>query len=135
MSVSKKTMLLCQFVVLTCQVAFAERSDRVDFNSQIRPILSDNCFFCHGPDATHREGGLRLDLKESAFGEGDSGMVAIIPGDPDASEIMQRIKETDPDLHMPKPESGKQLEDTEVALLKRWIEQGADRRNVRPRRE
>ena len=126
MSVSKKTMLLCQFVVLTCQVAFAERSDRVDFNSQIRPILSDNCFFCHGPDATHREGGLRLDLKESAFGEGDSGMVAIIPGDPDASEIMQRIKETDPDLHMPKPESGKQLEDTEVALLKRWIEQGAE---------
>ena len=78
MSVSKKTMLLCQFVILTCQVAFAERSDRVDFNSQIRPILSDNCFFCHGPDATHREGGLRLDLKESAFGEGDSGMVAIV---------------------------------------------------------
>ena len=110
MSLLKKTILCCQFVVLTCQVAIAERSESVDFNSQIRPILSDNCFFCHGPDAAHREGGLRLDQKEAAFGEGDSGMVAIIPGDPDSSEIMQRITETDPELHMPKIESGNQLE-------------------------
>ena len=126
MSLLKKTILCCQFVVLTCQVAIAERSESVDFNSQIRPILSDNCFFCHGPDAAHREGGLRLDQKEAAFGEGDSGMVAIIPGDPDSSEIMQRITETDPELHMPKIESGKQLEDAEIELLRRWIEQGAE---------
>ena len=126
MSLLKKTILCCQFVVLTCQFAVAERSESIDFNSQIRPILSDNCFFCHGPDAAHREGGLRLDQKEAAFGEGDSGMVAIIPGDPDSSEIMQRITDTDPELHMPKIESGKQLEDAEIELLRRWIEQGAE---------
>ena len=102
-----------------------ERSEQVDFATQIRPILSDNCFFCHGPDASHREGGLRLDQVEEAFSEGDSGETAIVPGKPDQSEILQRILSDDPDLRMPKHESGKQLEPDEVALIKRWIEEGA----------
>ncbi len=126
MSVSQKIILCCQWVALTCHFASAESPDRVDFNSQIRPILSDNCFFCHGPDATHREGGLRLDKKQSAFGESDSGMVAVVPGDPDGSEIMQRVMATDSDLKMPKPESGKQLEAKEIELLRLWIQQGAE---------
>jgi len=102
-----------------------ERSEQVDFATQIRPILSDNCFFCHGPDASHREGGLRLDQAEEAFSEGDSGETAIVPGKPDQSELLQRILSDDPDLRMPKHESGKQLEPDEVALIKRWIEEGA----------
>lgn len=126
MSVPFKTYIFCHCIALLCHAAVAETTDRVDFNSQIRPILSDNCFFCHGPDATHREGGLRLDQKEAAFGEGDSGLVAIVPGKPEESEVLQRILETDLDLLMPKPESGKHLNSQEIELLKKWIEQGAE---------
>ena len=126
MSVLQKIYIFCQCMALICPTAMAETSERVDFNSHIRPILSDNCFFCHGPDATHREGGLRLDLKEAALAEGDSGLIAIVPGKPEESELMQRILEPDPDLQMPKPESGKHLSHQEIELLRRWIEQGAE---------
>jgi hypothetical protein len=125
MHVLQKLYLTCHCVIFVCQVATAETNERVDFNSQIRPLLSDNCFFCHGPDATHREGGLRLDQAETAFAAGDSGLVAIVPGKPEESEVLQRVLSGDPDMLMPKPESGKQLSAQEIELLRCWIEQGA----------
>jgi len=99
--------------------------DPVDFNYQIRPILSDRCFLCHGFDAKHREADLRLDTPEGAFAKRKDGQ-AIVPGNPEKSVVWQRIISTDPDFIMPTPESHLTLNDDEKALIKRWIEEGAD---------
>ncbi|MGB4709702.1 MAG: PSD1 and planctomycete cytochrome C domain-containing protein [Fuerstiella sp.] len=98
----------------------------VDFNRDVRPILSNHCFTCHGPDAETREGGLRLDLREAATGAGDSGARAIVPGDVSASEIIRRVTATDPDVHMPPANGPKALDDKQIATLKAWIENGAE---------
>ncbi|MFO0904384.1 MAG: PSD1 and planctomycete cytochrome C domain-containing protein [Pirellulales bacterium] len=103
----------------------AAATPAVDYVRQIRPLLSDRCFRCHGPDADERKGGLRLDLKEAALGKSDSGETAIVPGDLAKSAVMARVLSTDPDLKMPPPDSGKSLSDAEIGLLKAWIEQGA----------
>ncbi|MEK6249074.1 MAG: DUF1549 domain-containing protein, partial [Planctomycetales bacterium] len=116
------------FVLQLCQGAAggAEPAHgKVEFNRDIRPILSDNCFFCHGPDEHHREGGLRLDHFESAMGKGDSGETAIVPGQPDLSELMRRILSNDEDERMPNVNSGKELSEDQISLFQRWIEQGA----------
>ena len=97
----------------------------IDFNQDVRPILSANCFFCHGPDRNHREGGLRLDDRNSAFGAGDSGETAIVPGKPQESEVMRRIHSADPEEQMPHPDAGKTLSPEQIDLLGRWIEEGA----------
>ncbi|TVP97478.1 MAG: DUF1553 domain-containing protein [Planctomycetaceae bacterium] len=98
--------------------------DKVDFASQIRPLLSDACFACHGPDAAHREADLRLDL---AVGDAASPVGgAIVPGDLATSELWHRINSDDPDLVMPPPHTGKRLDDQAIDLIGRWIEQGAD---------
>lgn len=99
--------------------------DPIDFNSQIRPILSNNCFACHGPEEAHREGGFRLDSRDSAFGEADSGAHPIVAGDPAKSELIARIMSTDESLVMPPPESNKSLKPEEIDALRKWIEQGA----------
>src|SRR5690606_6582501 len=97
----------------------------VSFDKQIRPILSDRCYFCHGPDEDFREAGLRLDVREAAI-EDLGGGAAIVPGDPDASLVIQRVTESDEDMLMPPSSSQKpRLSDEEVALLRLWIEQGA----------
>lgn len=93
---------------------------QVEFNRDVRPILSDNCYACHGPDASHREADLRLDLRDEAL---DSG--AIVPGEPDESELIVRILSDDPDEQMPPPESKKTLTDQQKEILQRWVEQGA----------
>jgi hypothetical protein len=77
----------------------------LDVNREIRPLLSRNCFACHGPDEHDRQGGLRLDDRDAAITELDSGETAIVPGKPDASEMVARIRSTDPDLVMPPPSS------------------------------
>lgn len=97
----------------------------VDFGRQIRPLLSRNCFACHGPDEEHREAGLRLDVREIAISKLDSGHAAIVPGKPDASELMRRITSTDPDVRMPPPNSGHDLTAAEIDLIQRWIADGA----------
>ena len=79
------------------------------YNRDVRPILSSNCFACHGADAKHREADLRLDTQEGAHGEGESGDLAIVPGDPDASAIWQRINTTDLDDLMPPSDSHKTI--------------------------
>ncbi len=101
-------------------------SQRVDFNRQILPILSDNCFACHGPDAGQRKAGLRFDLKEGAFARLPSGHQAIVAGKPAASALVERITSSDPESMMPPRKSGKRLSSEQIALLKRWIDEGAD---------
>jgi hypothetical protein len=98
----------------------------VSYNFDIRPILSDNCFACHGPDANKREAGLRLDVAEGAYAKLQDGKgVAIFPGKPEESELYKRITSADPDYQMPTPESHLGLlSENEISLLKKWIEQG-----------
>ena len=98
----------------------------VDFMRDIRPILAQNCFMCHGPDEETREAGLRLDTREGLLGELDSGEHGVVAGDPDASELLQRVTEKDEFARMPPPESGRTLSSREVKLLGRWIRQGAN---------
>ena len=95
------------------------------FNRDVLPILSDNCFACHGPDAPARKAGLRLDMEEGAKAPLPSGAVAVVPGDPLASALLQRITAPDPADRMPPPDSGKVLSETDRATLARWIEAGA----------
>jgi len=102
--------------------------EKVDFNFHIKPILSDRCFKCHGPDANSREAGLRLDEKEGAFaalGE-DNDHYAIIPGDAENSTLIQRVFSTDPNDIMPTPESNLTVTNYEKELLKKWVKQGAE---------
>ena len=97
----------------------------VDFARDVRPILSENCFACHGPDDRARKGALRLDVKDGAFGKGKSGDVAIVPGKPDESELVFRIESDDPDLKMPPKASGKKLTPDQREALSRWVADGA----------
>lgn len=97
----------------------------LDFGRDIRPILSDKCFACHGPDEADRSGGFRLDLKESAFGEADSGERPIVPGNVEASEVVRRITSDDEYLRMPPADSHKSLKAEEIEKIRRWIAEGA----------
>jgi len=97
----------------------------VDFNFHVKPILSDRCFKCHGPDERARKASLRLDRKDIAFGKLPSGHRAIVPGSTRKSELVARILSTDPKFLMPAPESNLALTDYEKAVLVRWVEQGA----------
>lgn len=98
---------------------------RVDFNRDIRHILSNNCFKCHGPDAAERKSGLRLDIRDRATQPAETGEIAVVPGKPSESELVRRIFSTDPGYVMPPPAANRKLTVTEKDLLKRWIEQGA----------
>src|SRR5262245_49727018 len=97
----------------------------IDFSRQIRPILSDNCFACHGPDEGARKAKLRLDNREGALKGGKSGDPAVVPGKPDESELIKRITALDEDDLMPPPKSKKQLSAAQIDLLKRWVAEGA----------
>ena len=96
-----------------------------DFNDDIRPLLSDRCFRCHGLDAGSRAADLRLDRREDAVAARDGG-AAIVPGDPAASVVVERIMSTDADLQMPPPDSGAGLSAAERELFVAWITAGAD---------
>jgi hypothetical protein len=96
----------------------------VDFNRDIRPILSNKCFACHGPDSAARQAELRLDVEESAKANHE-GHAAIVPGNVDKSELAHRITATDDDERMPPPDSGKKLATQEIKLLTQWIAEGA----------
>jgi hypothetical protein len=116
------SVLLGAASVLQARAAVPET---VGFNEHIRPILSNTCFFCHGPDEKHRDGKRRLDLREEAIADHD-GVRAIVPGDPDKSELMLRILSHDPDEQMPPPKSKRAaLTADEIATFRKWIAQGA----------
>lgn len=97
----------------------------IDFNRDVRPVLAQQCFTCHGMDDKARKGKLRLDLQASAYGKGKSGELAIVPGRPEASEIVKRIFSGDEDEVMPPPHTKKVLSDKEKNILKQWIAEGA----------
>lgn len=99
---------------------------KVDFNREVRPVLSDNCFACHGPDTQKVKGGLRLDLRDLAVQPAKSGQIALVPGHPEESELVRRLETTDEDDRMPPPESHKTLTPAQKELLKRWIAEGAE---------
>jgi hypothetical protein len=103
----------------------AATAHAVDFNRDVRPVLAQQCFTCHGMDDHGRKGKLRLDLSESAYGAGKSGEIAIVPGKPDASEVIKRILSTDEDEVMPPPHTKKVLSEKDKATLKAWIAEGA----------
>jgi len=111
--------------LLLASAAFALHAHALDFAREIRPILSENCFACHGPDAAKRKSGLRLDEKESALKPAESGEIAIVPGDTAKSELLRRITSTDKDEVMPPPKEHKKLKPEEIALLTRWVKEGA----------
>ncbi len=92
----------------------------VEFNRDVRPILADKCFHCHGPDASHRKGKLRLDDRDAALAR-----EAFVPGRVDQSELAQRIRSRDPEEVMPPPDEHKALTESEKVMLERWLEQGA----------
>lgn len=115
------------FSIVCCALSTiqgAELPETVEFNRHIRPILSDKCFQCHGPDRNTREAGLRLDLRDEAVAPRDGG-AALVSGDPAASDLIKRILTEDLDDRMPPVESNRHVTEDEAALLKRWIEQGA----------
>ena len=112
-------------LAVACLVSSAA-ADRVpDFNRDIRPLLSHNCFACHGPDEHDRRGGLRLDDRDAAVAELESGSRAIVPGHPEESELVARLHQTDPDVVMPPPESNHVLTAEQKQLLAAWIAAGA----------
>ncbi|MEM9527454.1 MAG: c-type cytochrome domain-containing protein, partial [Bacteroidota bacterium] len=110
-------------VVLACgadmpaevEQAYKKLPDRVDFNQHIRPILSDRCWSCHGPDEESRQAGLRLDTEAGAFASLESGTRAFVPGKPGASEAIARMISDDPELVMPVPESKMTVSAKEIA--------------------
>ena len=113
--------LVCFSLLCVPMAAYAKE---IDFNRDIRPILSAACYSCHGPDEESREADLRLDTHEGALADlGDHA--AIVPGNPEESELMLRILSEDPDELMPPAETGDPLSEEEVDLLRRWIEEGA----------
>ena len=97
---------------------------QIDFNRDVRPVLSDNCFQCHGPDEKHRLAGLRLDSREGAFAERKNGRL-IVPGDPGKSLLLQRMAHADKARRMPPPMSGREVSAAQIDVIRRWIEQGA----------
>src|ERR1051325_10593525 len=112
------TLLILLSGLLT---AAAKPSDKVSYNRDIRPIFSDNCFFCHGPDPKKRKAKLRLDIREEALAKD-----AFVPGQPEKSDLIRRIFTTDHDDMMPPPASHKTLTPAQKDLFRRWIAQGAE---------
>ena len=106
----------------------AQLPEHIDFNLHVKPILSDRCFACHGPDANNQEAGLRLDIEENALSalQDHPDKFAIVPNRPQKSELYHRITSDDPEVQMPPPASNLALSEQEVAVLTRWIEQGAE---------
>lgn len=105
-------------------VGWTVRADDIDFDRDIRPILSENCFHCHGPDAGGRQADLRLDVRDTAIKAVD-GRHAILPGKAAESEIIKRLRSTDPDVMMPPPKSNRKVSGAQKAKLEAWINAGA----------
>ncbi|MDX1636924.1 MAG: DUF1553 domain-containing protein [Balneolaceae bacterium] len=104
--------------------------EKIDFNYDVKPILSDRCFACHGPDKAAVKAELQLHTEETALAalgdEGEEPRHAVVPGKPHQSELYKRITSSDPDFMMPPPESNLDLSEREIAILRKWIEQGAE---------
>src|SRR5690349_18001161 len=114
-------------VLLVSVVSWAAAADtRIEFNRDVRPIFSDKCYTCHGPDAAAKHVPFRLDSEAAAKAALAGGKHAIVPGDPGSSEIIQRVTASKPALRMPPVSSGLKLSEAEVETLRQWIAQGAE---------
>ena len=111
---------------LWAAATLAADAPKIRFNRDVLPILADHCFACHGFDAARRQAGLRLDTRSGGTAALESGVTAIVPGDPDRSELWRRVVSEDDGVRMPPPDSGHVLSTEQKATLRRWIEQGAD---------
>jgi mono/diheme cytochrome c family protein len=110
-------------LAVTPTQAAAPQTEPISFNRDVRPILSENCFACHGFDPKHREAGLRLDTFEGATAD-RNGSIGIVPKDPAKSAVWERIRSTDPDVVMPPPKSHRNaLTPKQQEILRQWIEQ------------
>ena len=116
--------LICVSLFLASHTVIAA-DGKIDFNRDVRPILSDTCFDCHGPDAGQRQADLRFDTQEGALAD-LGGHKAIVPGNTDASELVKRITSDDPDMVMPPPDHRRQLTDEQKQILVKWIANGAE---------
>ncbi len=117
----------CWFAFAAALVAAQAHADeRVDYTRDVRPILASNCFHCHGQDPSHREAELRLDVFESPSDEVSGAETVIVCGDVEGSELVNRIESDDADVRMPPGDSGKVLKATEIEILRKWVEQGAE---------
>lgn len=119
--------IACLALVVMALGARAQGPDdrRISFNDDVRPILSDKCYACHGPDEVPRQAGLRLDTKEGALTD-PSGMPVVIPFKPDESELVEHITAEDPERRMPPPAANRQLTPEQIETLVEWIRQGAE---------
>ncbi|MCA9039202.1 MAG: PSD1 domain-containing protein [Planctomycetaceae bacterium] len=115
----------CTILTTLLLLSSLSAAEKVEYNRDIRPILADKCFQCHGPDEKSREAELRLDLRESALVP-VSDLSPIKPGDAEHSAVMERVQEADPDLRMPPAATKKTLTAREIELLREWINQGAE---------
>lgn len=137
MNFAKFVVLVLALVTASCslsvphdvEIAYEELSGTIDFNFHVKPILSDRCYACHGPDKNTRKADLRLDLEEDAFSKLSSGNYAFVSKNPSKSEGLQRILSDDPEITMPPPESHLTLSAAEKATILKWIEQGAEWKN------
>jgi len=122
------------FVIVLAVVALTQPSlahaqgKKIDYNRDIRPILSNTCYKCHGPDEKERKAGFRLDTQAGAGQKLESGQITIVPGKSGESELYLRIASTDANEKMPPPDSGKVLTPQQIELIKRWIDEGATMR-------
>ncbi len=121
-----RQLFLPAFALIAALTATTSAQDKLSFNRDIRPILSENCLSCHGPDKNQRKANLRLDQHDSAVGKSESGATAIVPGKLADSELIRRILATNPDEKMPPASTGKKLTPQQIETLKKWVEQGAE---------
>ncbi len=117
--------LACSTFISSASTASRTDTSKVDFNREVRPILSENCYKCHGPDDAARKAKLRFDLRADALKPAKSGAIAIVPNAPDKSALIERITASDPDDRMPPASTGKKLSPAQIDTLRRWITQGA----------
>ena len=125
---SPRLQSICSGLVLMALAlpSLAANAPKIDFNFQIRPLLSDRCFTCHGPDSRARKKDLRLDTKDGLFKKLDTNLFVVKPGDTNQSELVRRIFATDDDDQMPPEKSHRVLSAADKDLFKRWVEQGAE---------
>src|SRR5690554_3077325 len=125
--ISAPFLLFCSCTEKENKLYGLEAKDQISYNFHVRPILSDKCFACHGPDANKREADLRLDIEEYAYAalKDNPDIHAIVPGNPESSEVYRRIVSTDANEQMPPPSSNLSLTEQDVAVIEKWIKQGA----------
>ncbi|MBX3444295.1 MAG: DUF1553 domain-containing protein [Planctomyces sp.] len=119
-------LMTCGLTGLASLSFAAEAPRKLSYNRDVRPILTDNCFACHGPDSASREADLRLDGARYATMAEEGLTPAIVPGKPDESEVFSRVSSTDPDMVMPPASTKKQLTPEQISILRQWIEEGAE---------